>query len=69
VGVGVAAGGVLRQVDHDGVVRRAGDQRGALAGVDHVVRRRGDRGEAAGALEVVVQGVEGRDVGHGGGGW
>ena len=30
VGVRVAAGGVLRQVDLDGVVRRAGDQLGAL---------------------------------------
>ncbi len=69
VGVGIAAVRVLRQVDLDDVVGGTGDQLGALRGVDDVVGRRGDRGEATGAVEVVVESVKGRDVGHGGGGW
>ena len=66
--VGVAAGRVLGQVDRDDVVRGAGEQRGALLAVDHVVRRRGDGLQAAGAAEVVVERLQGRDPGHGGGG-
>jgi hypothetical protein len=54
----------LRQVDLDDIVRRARDQRGALAGVDDVVGRRHDRLEAADAGRVVVECPEGLDVGH-----
>ena len=36
-----------------------------LLGVDHVVGRRGDVAQRADAVEVVVQGGEGADVGHG----
>ncbi len=68
VRVRVAAAGILREVDLDDVVRGAGDQLGALGGVDDVVGRRGDGGQAPCALEVVVEGVQRRDVGHGGGG-
>ena len=63
VGVEVAVG--LREVDLDDVVGRAGRQRGALPGVDHVVRRRHDGRQAADVVERVVEGVEGLDVGHG----
>jgi hypothetical protein len=62
--VRVAAGGILRQVDRDGVVGRAREQLGALLGVDHVVRRGRDAREPTGAIEVVVERVQGRDVGH-----
>ena len=62
VGVRVAVG--LRQVDLDDVVRRAGEQVGALGGVDDVVRRRDDVLQAADAVEVVVEGAEGLDFGH-----
>ena len=62
VGVGVALG--AREVDLDDVVRRAGDELGALRLVDDVVRRRGDGLEAADGREVVVEGAEGLDVGH-----
>ena len=67
--VGVAAGAILRQVDRDDVVGRAGEQPLALLGIDHVVGRRDDRRQAPGAIEVVVERWQGRDIGHDGGGW
>ena len=66
VHVEVAVG--LREVDLDDVVGRAGRQRGALLRVDDVVRRRHDGLQAADAVEGVMEGVEGLDVGHEGGG-
>jgi hypothetical protein len=65
--VRVAAVRRLRQVDLHHVVRRAPQQPGTLLGVDDVVGRRDDELEAADLLQVVVEGVQGRDVGHGGG--
>jgi hypothetical protein len=69
--VGVALGGLrpglpvgLRQVDRDCVVGRACDQLGPHRGVDHVVGRRDDVLQRPDRVEVVVQGVEGLNVGH-----
>ena len=61
VGVRVVA---LREVDLDDVVGRLSEQLGALLGVDHVVGRGDDGLEAADAVAVVVECLEGADVGH-----
>ena len=68
VGVRVEVAVGLREVDLDDVVRRLGRQRGALLRVDDVVGRRDDGLQAADVVEGVVEGVEGLDVGHEGGG-
>ena len=54
----------LRQVHGDHVERRAGDQLGALAGVDHVVWRRHDARQRADDRRIVVQGAQRLDIGH-----
>ena len=67
VGVGILALAGLRKVDLDHVEGRAAQQLGPLRGVDDVVGRRGDVLQRADPGEVVVQGGEGLDVGHGAG--
>ncbi len=55
----------LRQIDRHRVVGRAIQQPHPLGRVDHVIRRRGDPVEPPDLPEVVVQGSERFDVGHG----
>jgi hypothetical protein len=66
VRVGIAAVGILGQVDADDVVGRALLQRLALLGIDDVVGRGDDRIETTGHVEVVAEGQQRVDVRHGG---
>ncbi len=62
--VAVAAAKVLGEVQLDGVVLRAVDQRAAHRRVDHVVRRCQQVVELAGFAEVVVERAQGLDFRH-----
>ncbi len=63
--VDVAARAIrAREVDGDDVERRALEQRGALAVVDHVVGRSDDVGDLADDLRFVVESLQRLDVGH-----
>ena len=64
--VRVAAVVGLRQVDRYDVVRRPFGELGPLLGVDDVVGRSRDAAQRTDDAEVVVQGTQRLDVGHGG---
>jgi hypothetical protein len=67
LGIGVPpARPTLGQVDAHDVVGRAIGELPALLGVDDVVGRRRDVAKRADLCQVVVQGAQGLDVGHGG---
>src|SRR5206468_7149789 len=61
VGVAVVAEG---KVDLDDVERGAGDKCFALVGVDHVVGGSDEIGEVAGDGGIVMEGLEGLELGH-----